>query len=137
MLWVILMNTDLVTTFKTELTLCTVATLKLNQLLTSYCTTIIIQTSVKQYSWNLDNTFNIINEYLVIQRVILFGSSKFAEINNSHIINATIKYFLDSERFSGPLVFFYFTKHFDFGCICGWLILDFLFVFNANVYNKH
>ena len=41
--WVILMNTDLTTTFKTALILC--AVLKLNQLLIFYCTAIVIQTS--------------------------------------------------------------------------------------------
>ena len=33
-----------------------------------------------------------------------FGSRKYTEIDNPHIINATIKYLLDSERFSGPLL---------------------------------
>ena len=32
------------------------------------------------------------------------GSQKYTEIDNSHIINATIKYLFDSGRFSGPLL---------------------------------
>ena len=49
----------------------------------------------------IGNTFNITGEYLV--NLLLFGIRKYTEIENSHIVNATIKYFLDSGRFSGPL----------------------------------
>ena len=50
----------------------------------------------------IGNTFNITNECLV--NLLLFGSPEYTEIDNSHIINATIKYLLDSERFSDPLL---------------------------------
>ena len=50
----------------------------------------------------IGNTFNITNECLV--NLLLFGSPKYTEIDNSHIINATNKYLLDSERFNGPLL---------------------------------
>ena len=39
-----------------------------------------------------------------LANLVLFGSPKYTEINDSHIINATIKYLLDSERFNGPLL---------------------------------
>ena len=32
------------------------------------------------------------------------GSPENTEIDNSHIINATIKYLLDSERFNDPIL---------------------------------
>ena len=50
----------------------------------------------------IGNTFNINDECLV--NLLLFGNQKYTEIDNSHIVNATIKYLLDSGRFSGPLL---------------------------------
>ena len=50
----------------------------------------------------LCNIFNITNEFLV--NLLLFGIPKYTVIDNSHIINAIIKYLLDSERFSGSLL---------------------------------
>ena len=37
-------------------------------------------------------------------QLITLWSRKYTETDDSHIINATIKYLLDSERFSGPLL---------------------------------
>ena len=48
------------------------------------------------------NTFNITDEFLV--NLLLFDSQKYSEIDNSLIVNATIKYLLDSVRFSDPLL---------------------------------
>ena len=59
--------------------------------------------SLKQYSWNYSfivNTVNVTDAYLV--NLLLFHSRKYTEIDNSHIINSSIKYLLDFERFSGP-----------------------------------
>ena len=50
----------------------------------------------------IGNTFNINDECLV--SLLLFGSQKYTEIDNSHIANATTKYLLDSGRFYGPLL---------------------------------
>ena len=33
-----------------------------------------------------------------------FGDPKYTEADNSHMINATIKYLVDSERYGGPLL---------------------------------
>ena len=57
--------------------------------------------------WNsiaeiIGNTFNITDECLV--NLLLFCSRKYTEIDISHIVNATIKYLLDSGRFIGPLL---------------------------------
>ena len=46
--------------------------------------------------WNsiveiIGNTFNINNDCLV--SLLLFGSQKYTEVDNSHIVNATIKYY--------------------------------------------
>ena len=95
------MNTDLTTTFKTAL-LCVVPAFKLNQLLTDTAPPYIHLTLLNSISGIVGNTFNITDECLV--NLLFFGSQKHTEIDNSHIINATIKYLLDSERFSGPLV---------------------------------
>ena len=50
----------------------------------------------------IGNTFNINDECLV--NLLLFGSQKYIEIDNSHIVNATIKYLLDSGWFNGPVI---------------------------------
>ena len=51
----------------------------------------------------IGNTFNITNECFV--NLLLFGSPKYTEIVTCNVtINATIKCFLDSERFNGPLL---------------------------------
>ena len=41
---------------------------------------------------------------LKLLTLLLFGNQKYTEIDNSHIVNASIKYLLDSGRFSGPLL---------------------------------
>ena len=51
----------------------------------------------------IGNTFNITSECL-INLLLLFGSPEYTEIDNSHIINVTIKYLLDFERFNDPLL---------------------------------
>ena len=50
----------------------------------------------------IGNTFTITKECLV--NLLLYGSPKYTKIDNSQMINVTIKYLLDSERFSGPLL---------------------------------
>ena len=75
--------------------------MKLNKLLKFYPTAIII-VNLNSIAEIIGNTFNITNECLV--NLLLFGSPKYTEIENSHIINATIKYLLDSERFNDPLL---------------------------------
>ena len=50
----------------------------------------------------IGNTFYITNKRLV--NSLLFSSPEYTEIGNSHIINASIKYLLDSERFNDPLI---------------------------------
>ena len=61
------MNTDLIITFKTALTLPVVC----------------------NCSFEIESTF---------------GSPKYTEADNSHMINSTIKYLVDSERYGGPLL---------------------------------
>ena len=100
------MNTDLTTTFKTALTLCAVAALKLNQLffflLHCHYYTNIHLALLNSIAGIIGNAFNITDECLV--NLLLFDSQKYTEIDNSHIVNATIKYLLHSGRFSGPLL---------------------------------
>ena len=48
------------------------------------------------------NTVSMNDECFV--NLLLFGSQKYTEIDNSHIANASIKYLLDSGRFNGPLL---------------------------------
>ena len=73
----------------------------------------------------IGNTFNINDECLV--NLLLFGSQKYTDTDNSYIVNATIKYLLDSGRFNGPLL--WFTKQIDFDHTYGWLMLDFFCLF--------
>ena len=39
-----------------------------------------------------------------LAKILLFGDQKYTQVENTYIINATIKYFVDSERFNGPLL---------------------------------
>ena len=96
------MNTNLATTFKTALTFCVVTALKLKStshfLLDCHHYTNIRLTLVNSIAKIVGNAFNITDECLV------FCIRKYTEIDNSHIVNATIKYFLDAGRFNGPLL---------------------------------
>ena len=59
---------------------------------------------------------NSINEFLgsitnisdrsgcALAKILLFGDQNYTEVENACIINATIKYLVDSERFNGPLL---------------------------------
>ena len=101
------MNTDLITTFKTTLTLCVAScSFEIEStshfLLHCHLYTKICLTLLNSIAEIIGNTFNITNECLA--NLLLFGNPKYTEIDNSHIINATIKYLLDSERFYGPLL---------------------------------
>ena len=40
----------------------------------------------------------------VLVKILLFGDQNYTQVENACIINATIKYLVDSERFSGPLL---------------------------------
>ena len=99
------MNEDLNTTFKTDLTLCVVAALKLSQLLIFllHCHhyTNIRLTLLSSIAEIISNTFNITNECLV--NLLLFGSPKYTEVDNSHIINAAIKYLLGSKMLDSKM----------------------------------
>ena len=37
-------------------------------------------------------------------RIFLFGDQNYTQVKNSYIINVTIKYLVDLERFNGPLL---------------------------------
>ena len=70
-------------------------------MLHSYHYTNIRVTLLNSISQIMGKTVNTNDEFLV--KLLLFGSQKYTEIDNSHIINAIIKYLLDSGRF-GPLL---------------------------------
>ena len=40
----------------------------------------------------------------VLVKILLFGDQNYTQVENACIINATIKYLVDSERFNGPLL---------------------------------
>ena len=60
--------------------------------------------------------FNSVNEVLgnntnltdlsdcALVKILLFGDQNYTQVENSYIINATIKYLVDSERLNGPLL---------------------------------
>ena len=60
---------------------------------------IIRVTLLNSIAENIGNTVNINDEYLI--NLLLFDSQKYTETDNSHIVNATIKYLLDSGSFNG------------------------------------
>ena len=37
-------------------------------------------------------------------KILLFGDQNYTQVENVYVINATIKYLVDSERFNGPLL---------------------------------
>ena len=37
-------------------------------------------------------------------KILLFGDKNYTQVENSYIINSTIKYLVDSVRFNGPLL---------------------------------
>ena len=37
-------------------------------------------------------------------KTLLFGDQNYTQVENAYIINPTIKYLVDSERFNGPLL---------------------------------
>ena len=44
-----------------------------------------------------------IDDYTLV-KILLFGGQNYSQEENAYIINATIKYLVDSERFNGPLL---------------------------------
>ena len=100
------MNTDLITTFQNCINPLCSCSLEIEStshfLLHCHHYTNICLTLLKSMAEIIGNTFNITKEGLV--NLLLFGSPKYTKINNSNMINVTIKYLLDSERFSGLLL---------------------------------
>ena len=64
--------------------------------------------SINEVLGSITNLSDISDCALV--RILLFGDQNYTQVENSYIINATIKYLVDSERFNGPLLQLYMTK---------------------------
>ena len=68
------------------------------------------------FSYICSTLLNSINEVLgsitnisdlsdcALVKILLFGHHNYTQVENGCIINATIKYLVDSERFNGPLL---------------------------------
>ena len=103
------MNIDLIIIFRVVLTLYVVVALQLNQ-------PHIFLLYYHQFSNIRSTLLNSINEVLrsaikisdlsdcALVKILLFGDQNYTQVENACIINATIKYLVDSERFNGPLL---------------------------------
>ena len=81
----------MVLAFKVVLTLYKAAALKLNQPHIFYCTVIISQIfALKQHKSNLGSITN--PSYCTLVKILLFGDQNYTQVENSYVINATIKY---------------------------------------------
>ena len=58
--------------------------------------------SINEVSGSITNLSDLSDCALV--KVLLFGDQNYTQVENSYIINAAIKYLVDSERFNGPLL---------------------------------
>ena len=108
----ILMNINLIIIFRAVLTLYS---------LVAFCSLVIESTThfllpCHHFS-NIHSTLlNSINEVLgsitkisdlsdcALVKILLFGDQNYTHVENACIINANIKYLVDSERFNGPLL---------------------------------
>ena len=59
-------------------------------------------TLLRNVSEIVGNISNLTDVLLV--QILLFGDPKYSQVDNSHIINASIKFVMDSERFSGSFL---------------------------------
>ena len=58
--------------------------------------------SINEVLGSITNLSDISDCALV--KILLFGDQNYIQVENSYIINATIKYLVDLERFNGPLL---------------------------------
>ena len=58
--------------------------------------------SINEVLGSITNISNLSDCALV--KILLFGDQNYTQVENTCIINATIKYLVDSERFNGPLL---------------------------------
>ena len=58
--------------------------------------------SINEVLGSITNLSDISDCALV--KILLFGDQNYTQVENSYIINVTIKYLVDSERFNGPLL---------------------------------
>ena len=104
------MNIDLIIIFKVVLTLYLVVALQLNQLHIFSCIAIISRIFAQFYNSKNEVLGSITNlSDCTLVKILLFGYQNYTQVENSYIINATIKYLVDSVRFNGPLLLLYTT----------------------------
>ena len=100
------MNIDLIIIFKAVLILYVVAALKLNQqhifLLHCHHFSNIHSTLFNSTNAVLGSITNL--NHCTFVKILLIGNQNYTQVKNSYIINATIKYLIDSQRFNGPLL---------------------------------
>ena len=102
------MNIDLIIIFRVVLTFYVVVALQLNE---PHIFTAL--PSFLKYSLNSHNSINKVLGSITkigdlsdcaLVKILLFGDQYYTQVENACIINATIKYVVDSERFNGPLL---------------------------------
>ena len=50
---------------------------------------------------NVLGSITTLDDYALV-KILLFGDQNYSQVENSYIINATVKYLVNSERFDGP-----------------------------------
>ena len=58
--------------------------------------------SINQFLGSITNIIDLSDCALV--KILLPGDQNYTQVENAYIINATIKYLIDSKRFNGPLL---------------------------------
>ena len=58
--------------------------------------------SINEVLGSITNISDLSNCAMV--KILLFGDQNYTQVENAYIINATIKYLVDSERVNGPLL---------------------------------
>ena len=103
------MNIDLIKIFKVILSLYVVVALELNQLhiflLHCHHFSNIRSTLLNSKNEVLGSITNLSDlSDCALVKTLLFGYQNHTQVENSYIINATIKYLVNSEKFNGPLL---------------------------------
>ena len=102
------MNIDLIIIFRVVLTLYVVVALLLNPTyfllhchhFSNICSTLL--NSINEVVGSITNISDLSDCAFV--KISLSGDQNYTQVENAYIINATIKYLVDSERFSVPLL---------------------------------
>ena len=88
--------------------------LEVNRLFTFSCITIFLDKFRQTFLETVEKIINDISHLNDDLKQLMYGSPSYSFEENNKIINASIKYCLDTEKFSGPLIEHYNSDLFSF-----------------------